>query len=73
VAAVDFQYVGGGCGMKDVAYLLDDDRELDFYFSELRNRLSEDVDADALETEWRELFPVARLDYERFLDGWRRI
>ena len=22
VAAVDFQYVGGGCGMKDVAYFL---------------------------------------------------
>ena len=71
VAAVDFQYVGGGCGMKDVAYLLDDDRYLEFYFSELRSRLSSEVDADALEREWRELFPVARLDYERFLDGWR--
>lgn len=73
VAAVDFQYVGGGCGMKDVAYLLDADSDLDFYFSELRDRLSGEVDADALEAEWRELFPVARMDYERFLDGWRRI
>lgn len=71
VAAVDFQYVGGGCGMKDVAYLVDDDRYLDFYFSELRPRISARGDAGALEAEWRELFPVARLDYERFLDGWR--
>ncbi|MFO0740259.1 MAG: phosphotransferase [Labilithrix sp.] len=73
VAAVDFQYVGGGCGMKDVAYLLDEERYLDLYFAELRARLSPDLDADALEREWRELFPIARLDYERFLDGWRRI
>nr|MBX2849389.1 aminoglycoside phosphotransferase family protein [Acidiferrobacterales bacterium] len=50
VAAVDFQYVGRGCGMKDVAYfigscLYEEDCErleselLDFYFSQLRNRL----------------------------------
>uniref|UniRef100_A0AAV2MEQ1 CHK kinase-like domain-containing protein n=1 Tax=Knipowitschia caucasica TaxID=637954 RepID=A0AAV2MEQ1_KNICA len=47
VAAVDFQYVGGGCGMKDVAYFLGscmEEREceekvpvlLDYYFTELR-------------------------------------
>jgi len=47
IAAVDFQYVGGGCGMKDVAYFLgsclsSDECEafeevlLDFYFSELK-------------------------------------
>jgi aminoglycoside phosphotransferase (APT) family kinase protein len=44
VAAVDFQYVGGGCGMKDVAYFLYDEslsptaeaRYLDFYFDRLR-------------------------------------
>ena len=68
VAAVDFQYVGGGCGMKDVAYLLgDDDRGLDFYFECLRAR----VDNPDLEAEWRALFPIARADFERFLDGWR--
>jgi aminoglycoside phosphotransferase (APT) family kinase protein len=50
VAAVDFQYVGGGCGMKDVAYfigscLYEEDCEryeselLDFYFRELRAAL----------------------------------
>lgn len=71
VAAVDFQYVGGGCGMKDVAYLVSDDRYLDFYFRALRRHLAPEVDAAALEAEWRELFPIARMDYERFLDGWR--
>lgn len=68
VAAVDFQYVGGGCGMKDVAYLLGaDERGLDFYFECLRAR----VDNPDLEAEWRSLFPIARADFDRFLDGWR--
>ncbi len=50
VAAVDFQYVGGGCGMKYVAYFIDSclyDEEcealekeiLDFYFEELEKAL----------------------------------
>ncbi|GAB5558053.1 MAG: hypothetical protein SchgKO_22660 [Schleiferiaceae bacterium] len=50
VAAVDFQYVGGGCGMKDVAYFLgscmsSDEMELyekallEHYFSELQSTL----------------------------------
>jgi len=47
IAAVDFQYVGGGCGMKDVAYFLGsclsssecelyEDGLLDYYFLELQ-------------------------------------
>jgi hypothetical protein len=62
VAAVDFQYVGGGVGVKDVAYFLtsclsarelerDADRHLDTYFRELRvalgNRRHEQPAADA--------------------------
>ena len=84
VAAIDFQYVGGGCGMKDVAYfvdscLFDDECEswendiLDFYFKELKAALhmkEKDVDFDALEKEWRELYPVAWTDFYRFLKGW---
>lgn len=84
VAAVDFQYVGGGCGMKDVAYLIGSCLDeclceawgeglLDVYFSELRRALEKNgavVDADALESEWRELFPVAQADFHRFLMGW---
>jgi len=84
VAAVDFQYVGGGCGMKDVAYFLGsclDDKEheqfeahlLDDYFAALKSALTDrqsDVDQDALEKEWRELFPVAQTDFYRFLAGW---
>jgi hypothetical protein len=80
VAAVDFQYVGGGCGMKDVAYLVDgadatqEARLLDVYFGALRDALAprEDVDAAALEDEWRRLYPIASADYLRFLAGWAK-
>ena len=77
VAAVDFQYVGGGCGMKDVAYLLAGEtrnsthKALDVYFRALRRHVRGlDVDAVALEAEWRALFPWAWADFERFLAGW---
>jgi hypothetical protein len=79
VAAVDFQYVGGGCGMKDVAYLLSresiEQRHLDGYFACLRTALAkrpDGVDVTALEAEWRALYPLASADYERFLAGWMR-
>ena len=78
VAAVDFQYVGGGCGIKDVAYLLHgagggvEERGLATYFTSLRETLAEVVDGDALEREWRDLYPLACEDFRRFLAGWRR-
>ncbi|MBK8802869.1 MAG: aminoglycoside phosphotransferase family protein [Fibrobacteres bacterium] len=87
VAMVDFQYVGGGCGMRDLAYLIDcvfdeapEGRRtadaLDTYFGILRDRLRADARhaplAEAVEAEWRELYPVAWMDYQRFLEGWRR-
>ena len=84
VAAVDFQYVGGGCGMKDVAYFISsclDENEserlapalLDRYFELLRLALQntgKELDFSALEDEWRALYPVAWTDFYRFLQGW---
>lgn len=75
-AAVDFQYVGVGCGIRDVAYFLDCclsyrgaegelEGWLDFYFAELAS-------GPELEAEWRRLFPVAWSDYARFYQGWGR-
>ncbi len=79
VALVDFQYVGGGVGVKDVAYFLSScltPREcrarvpgyLDHYFRELRSALPRE--GAELESEWRELFPFAWADFQRFLLGW---
>lgn len=83
-AAVDFQYVGGGCGMKDVAYFisscLDEDTSerlapdlLDRYFELLGKaleRTGKELDFAALEQDWRALYPVAWTDFYRFLQGW---
>jgi hypothetical protein len=75
VAAVDFQYVGGGCGMKDVAYLVSGERDeaqhVDAYFRHLRRELDvRSIDGEAVETEWRALYPFACADFYRFLAGW---
>lgn len=84
VAAVDYQYVGGGCGMKDVAYfigscLTEDECEhyesklLDIYFDHLAHALRNkqaNIDADLVEEDWRELYAVAWTDFHRFLKGW---
>lgn len=84
VAAVDFQYVGGGCGMKDVAYfigscLYEADCEryeknlLGGYFSHLKAALTArniPVDPAAVEQEWRSLYPLAWTDFHRFIKGW---
>jgi fructose-1,6-bisphosphatase/inositol monophosphatase family enzyme len=72
-AAVDFQYVGGGVGIKDVAYFLSslyhedklfevEEKALDTYFRYL--------DMPEVEKEWRELYPIAWCDFYRFLQGW---
>jgi hypothetical protein len=84
VAAVDFQYTGGGIGMKDVAYFISscldesisDKQEkdlLDFYFSELKSaviRNGKIVNTADLEEEWRNLYYLAWTDFYRFWKGW---
>lgn len=84
VAAVDFQYVGGGCGMKDVAYfigscLYEEDCEqfekelLDYYFVRLGEAIksrSLPIETKAVEQEWRSLYPLAWTDFHRFVKGW---
>ncbi len=84
VAAVDFQYVGGGCGMKDVAYFIGsclneheceqrDSALLDTYFKALKSALAHyqpTIDAAVVESVWRPLYSVAWTDFYRFLQGW---
>lgn len=84
VAAVDFQYVGGGCGMKDVAYFISsclDERDcqlhetqlLDYYFEEFHGALIKNghgsISKQVVE-EWRPMYRYAWADFYRFLDGW---
>lgn len=84
IAAVDFQYVGGGCGMKDVAYFLGsvldenrleelNDELLENYFRFLEEAIKSkglDIDCSDLAEEWRNLYPIAWADFTRFLLGW---
>ncbi len=74
VAAVDFQYVGGGCGMKDLAYFLGsclpesdlfelEEDLLNFYFQELKmalRRLNENRNGSLL-------------DFDELEGEWRRM
>jgi len=84
VAAVDFQYVGGGCGMRDVSYFLGsclspedcfryEEELLKHYFNELTKALIEfniNININHIEKEWRALYPLATADFVRFLKGW---
>lgn len=86
LAAVDFQYIGGGVGIRDLVYFIGSavapghvERELpalvDAYFARLRHELElvpgpTDVSFAELETEWRALVPLAWLDFYRFTLGW---
>ena len=84
VAAVDFQYVGGGCGMKDVSYFIGscldehdcerlEEQLLKTYFAALNTALAKHqpaINPQAVEAAWRPLYAVAWTDFYRFLQGW---
>lgn len=86
VAAVDFQYVGHGVGVKDLAYFIgsafnnDDlvayeDKVLELYFEQLNRALKKYnkhtlINTEQLEAEYRLLYPLAWADFHRFLLGW---
>lgn len=84
VAAFDFQYTGGGSGIKDVVYFMSscltssqmirkEDELLDTYFEELKKKLHSKMNSDELnelESEWRKLYCYAWTDFARFLNGW---
>lgn len=84
IAAVDFQYVGSGCGIKDMVIFLCSSVPyqecqhkapalLNEYFSVLRMALRHKLSAGEiteLEQEWRQLYSVAWADYLRFMQGW---
>lgn len=85
VAAVDFQYIGAGIGVQDVAYFLGSALSeealatslpylLEHYFAELGQAIvargeSQDL-ASAVIDEWQSLFSFAWADFHRFILGW---
>lgn len=84
-AAVDFQYVGHGCAMKDVVLFMSSAVEpsacknmqewvLDTYFEAFHKAIDyyhPNIDSYALEKEGRELFCIAWADFQRFVKGWK--
>ncbi|WP_258406071.1 ecdysteroid 22-kinase family protein [Shewanella aegiceratis] len=85
MAALDFQYVGAGIGVKDFIYLLGScldeaqlvtiyDAACSHYFKSLKQQLSGRWAAEQIEAlvaEWSDLLPFAWADFERFLAGWQ--
>jgi hypothetical protein len=84
VAAVDFQYIGRGSGVKDLAYLAGSclgqqglgefgEAILKTYLENIEEALVNykvDVKFDELADETKKLYPIAWADFYRFLLGW---
>ncbi len=84
-AAVDFQYVGHGCAMKDVALFMSSAVKpedcskmqewfLDTYFKALRSALEyyhPKINSIDVELQLRPMFKIAVADFQRFIKGWK--
>ncbi|GIU38318.1 phosphotransferase [Shewanella schlegeliana] len=84
VAAVDFQYVGSGSGVKDLVYLIGSclsETECENNFTQLVNEYFIDlthalglyqptIDPILVVKEWQNMVNFAWADFERFLVGW---
>lgn len=84
VAAVDFQYVGHGCAMKDVALFMSsavrpqdcaelESHMLETYFRYLEEALTyyqPQLSFAEIEDAWRPMFYMAWADFQRFVKGW---
>ncbi|TRX54469.1 oxidoreductase family protein [Thalassomonas sp. M1454] len=84
VVGVDFQYIGSGVGVQDLAYFLGsclDSKDLHLhhnelleeYFSTLKlalKRYHRGVRAQQVINEWQGLYAFAWADFYRFLQGW---
>lgn len=81
-AAVDFQYVGAGAGIKDLIYFMSsclssedcyqlEEKTLETYFAKLKAALAgKKIDFEELKREWSSLYSFAWADFYRFLEGW---
>jgi hypothetical protein len=83
-AAVDFQYIGHGCGMKDVIYFISSAIEpesceqseewlLNVYFIELKKAIKiyqSSLNFEEIEEEYRFMYDFAWADFQRFIKGW---
>lgn len=83
-SAVDFQYVGHGCAMKDVILFMSsavkpenckdmEDWILDTYFNALREALKyyhPNINYDEVYKEYKALFSISWADFQRFVKGW---
>ncbi|MCL1115408.1 phosphotransferase [Shewanella basaltis] len=83
-AAVDFQYIGQGCGMKDVIMLLSSvlnyqepeaviNAYVEHYFTALTQGLiacHPNINPLDVQQAWQPLYCVAWADFQRFIKGW---